>query len=106
MRQLKTNSLIIGMIGSILGGCGGSTAIEEKALPTSEHKMQARAMGSAEALPSCAPGYALVGRDHYNSGEVSSEASNNYTANWWTNVEPVGNSGAAGSGQPWTLNGA
>ena len=43
----------------------------------------------------------------YTGGQTASLNSTNYTANWWTQGQsPATNSGASGSGQPWTSNGA
>ncbi len=43
----------------------------------------------------------------YTGGKTASVGTNNYVANWWTQGQnPATNSGASGSGQPWTLTGA
>ncbi len=43
----------------------------------------------------------------YTGGQTASDHGVNYTANWWTSGQnPATNSGGAGSGQPWTANGA
>ena len=43
----------------------------------------------------------------YTGGNQASENGTNYTANWWTQGnDPATNSGAAGSGQPWTSSGS
>jgi chitodextrinase len=43
----------------------------------------------------------------YTGGNTASENSTNYTANWWTQGnDPATNSGALGSGQPWTATGS
>lgn len=43
----------------------------------------------------------------YNGGNTASENGINYVANWWTQGDdPATHSGAAGSGQPWTSQGA
>jgi hypothetical protein len=43
----------------------------------------------------------------YTGGQTASINGENYTANWWTQGQsPAGNSGGAGSGQPWTLDGS
>ncbi len=43
----------------------------------------------------------------YTGGMTASEGGVDYLANWWTQgQEPVSNSGPAGSGRPWTLQGA
>ena len=43
----------------------------------------------------------------YNGGAVASENGINYVANWWTQGnDPATNSGASGSGEPWTSQGA
>ncbi|MBZ0221502.1 MAG: carbohydrate-binding protein [Dokdonella sp.] len=40
----------------------------------------------------------------YNGGDVASQNSVNYRANWWTQGdEPASHNGAPGSGQPWTV---
>ena len=42
----------------------------------------------------------------YNGGAVASENGINYVANWWTQGnDPATNSGASGSGEPWTSQG-
>jgi hypothetical protein len=43
----------------------------------------------------------------YNGGNTASENGINYIANWWTQGDdPATHSGATGSGQPWTTQGA
>ena len=43
----------------------------------------------------------------YTGGMTASENGVNYVANWWTQGQnPASNSGAAGSGAPWTVQGA
>jgi hypothetical protein len=43
----------------------------------------------------------------YTAGMTASESAINYVANWWTQGnDPATNSGGAGSGQPWTSQGA
>ena len=59
---------------------------------------------AAEAA-ACEPAWASSAV--YTGGAVVSKSSTNYRANWWTQGnDPVTNSGPAGSGQPWTSQGA
>lgn len=54
---------------------------------------------------SCAPAWSAS--SVYTAGQTASFANINYTANWWTQGNnPSANSGGAGSGEPWTANGA
>ncbi len=58
---------------------------------------------SASAAPCAAAWSATVA---YTGGQVASENGNNYTAAYWTqgnDPSAAGNSGAAGSGDPWSL---
>ena len=80
MRHIKANSLVIGMISSILGGCGGSTAIDEKVVQSSSHKMQARAAGSV-AEATCAPWDTTA---VYTKDNCVSYQGSQYKAKWWT----------------------
>ncbi|MDP5008262.1 MAG: glycosyl hydrolase [Glaciimonas sp.] len=57
-------------------------------------------------LPACATAWAAA-TVYANAGMTTSKSSINYTNNWWTQGnDPTTNSGAAGSGQPWTSQGA
>ena len=66
----------------------------------------ALASGSAaQAATTCAA--AWTSASVYTAGLQASENGINYTANWWTQGnDPATNTGGAGSGQPWTSNGA
>ena len=57
------------------------------------------------ALPSCAAPWSAA--TVYTGGATASENGINYHANWWTQGnDPATNNGGAGSGQPWTSQGA
>jgi hypothetical protein len=59
----------------------------------------------AQTLPACAPAWSASAV--YVGGDVASENGTNYKANWWTQGnDPATNNGGAGSGQPWTSQGA
>lgn len=61
----------------------------------------------AAASPSSACQAAWSASQVYTQGNVASFDAINYQANWWTqNQNPASNSGASGSGQPWTVIGA
>lgn len=60
---------------------------------------------AAQAASTCATPWSSG--TAYNGGATASENGTNYTANWWTQGDdPATHSGASGSGQPWTSNGA
>jgi chitinase len=60
---------------------------------------------AAQAAATCAAAWTSSGV--YTAGMQASESGINYTANWWTQGnDPATNNGGAGSGQPWTSNGA
>jgi hypothetical protein len=60
---------------------------------------------AAQAATTCAAAWSAS--TVYTGGQQASENGTNYTANWWTQGnDPATNSGGAGSGQPWTSNGA
>lgn len=53
----------------------------------------------------CAPVW--VAATAYGGGAIASKGTTNYKANWWTQGnDPATNNGPAGSGQPWTSQGA
>ena len=59
----------------------------------------------AQSLPACAAAWSASAV--YTGGNTASENGTNYKANWWTQVnDPATNNGGAGSGQPWTSQGA
>ncbi|HEU0276901.1 MAG TPA: glycosyl hydrolase family 18 protein [Rhodanobacteraceae bacterium] len=59
----------------------------------------------AQTAPSCAAPWSAS--SVYNGGATASENGTNYVANWWTQgQDPATNSGPAGSGRPWTPQGA
>jgi hypothetical protein len=59
----------------------------------------------ALAQSSCATAWSATAI--YTGGQMASQNGDNYTANWWTQGNsPATNSGGAGSGQPWTLDGS
>ena len=59
----------------------------------------------AQSLPACAAAWSASAV--YVGGNVASENGVNYKANWWTQGnDPATNNGGAGSGQPWTSQGA
>src|SRR5579862_4919856 len=65
----------------------------------------ALASGPAQAATACAAAWSSTAV--YTAGMQASENGTNYTANWWTQGnDPATNNGGAGSGQPWTSNGA
>lgn len=61
--------------------------------------------GTAHAAPACAAAWSAT--QVYVGGNTASVGSTNYLANWWTQGQnPTSNNGGAGSGQPWTSQGA
>ena len=59
----------------------------------------------AQSLPACAAAWSASAV--YTGGNTASENGTNYKANWWTQGnDPATNNGGAGSGQPWTSQGA
>ncbi len=63
------------------------------------------ALSSAGHAATCATAWSASAV--YTGGKTASVGTNNYVANWWTQGQnPANNSGASGSGQPWTLRGA
>jgi hypothetical protein len=59
----------------------------------------------ALAQSSCATAWSAT--SIYTGGQMASQNGDNYSANWWTQGNsPATNSGGAGSGQPWTLDGS
>jgi hypothetical protein len=59
----------------------------------------------AQTAPACAAAWSAG--TVYTGGDMASENSNNYHANWWTQGnDPATNNGGSGSGQPWTSQGA
>lgn len=62
-------------------------------------------LGTAHAAPACAAAWSATAV--YVGGNTASVGSTNYLANWWTQGQnPTTNNGGAGSGQPWTSQGA
>ncbi|QDE39622.1 carbohydrate-binding protein [Luteibacter pinisoli] len=62
-------------------------------------------MAPANAATACAAAWSAG--TVYTGGNLASENGVNYKANWWTQGnDPATSSGAAGSGQPWTSQGA
>jgi chitinase len=60
---------------------------------------------AAQASTACAAAWSSTAV--YTAGNQASENGINYTANWWTQGNnPATNNGGAGSGQPWTSDGA
>src|SRR3984957_15763668 len=60
---------------------------------------------AAQAATACAAAWSST--TVYTAGNQASESGINYTANWWPEGNnPATNNGGAGSGQPWTSNGA
>jgi len=60
---------------------------------------------AAQASTTCAAAWSSTAV--YTAGNQASENGINYTANWWTQGnDPATNNGGAGSGQPWTSDGA
>jgi len=60
---------------------------------------------AAQAATACAAAWSSTAV--YTAGMQASESGINYTANWWTQGNnPATNNGGAGSGQPWTSDGA
>ena len=60
---------------------------------------------AAQAATACAAAWSSGAV--YTAGNQASESGINYTANWWTQGnDPATNNGGAGSGQPWTSDGA
>ena len=60
---------------------------------------------TAAHAAACAPAWAAA--TIYTAGNTASENGINYVANWWTQGnDPATNNGGAGSGQPWTSQGA
>jgi hypothetical protein len=63
------------------------------------------AHAATAAVPSCAAAWSASAI--YVGGDTASYDSVNYLANWWTQGQnPASNNGGAGSGQPWTSQGA
>ncbi len=59
----------------------------------------------AQSVPACAAAWNAT--TAYSGGNTASENGSNYLANWWTQGDdPASHSGATGSGQPWTSQGA
>jgi hypothetical protein len=59
----------------------------------------------AQSAPACATAWNAA--TVYTGGNVASENGTNYVANWWTQGDdPASHSGGAGTGQPWTSQGA
>ena len=81
------------MAGSALGLAAGGTVLAVASAP------------AAEAATTCATAWSST--TVYTAGLQASENGINYTANYWTEGnDPATNNGGAGSGQPWTSNGA
>ncbi|SDF45092.1 carbohydrate-binding protein [Dyella sp. 333MFSha] len=85
---------------AVLGGCTGSLALAIALALSSVVPVNA-----AHAATACAA--AWQAGTVYTGGNVASKNGTNYVANWWTQGnDPATNSGGAGSGQPWTSQGA
>src|SRR5579872_4037809 len=101
---MRTNlriTLLAGLISSMLAGCsdGGS---QDTAAGASQKQISASAKSS---VPVCAAAWDTTVA--YNTGNIASYSSVNYTANWWTQgANPSTSNGVTGSGQPWTSGGA
>ncbi|HYD79264.1 MAG TPA: carbohydrate-binding protein, partial [Paucimonas sp.] len=94
MKRTIINSLITGLSGGMLAACGGGSP---------------DAAGDApKMLATTAACYAAWNSGTvYTGGNTASYNGVNYTANYWTHGQnPSTNNGGAGSGQPWTSNGA
>src|SRR3954465_6359510 len=75
--------------------------LERLALLSAAVAGTALASAGAHAATSCQPWNASTA---YVGGDTVTEAGKTYKANWWTQGNaPAPSSGAAGSGQPWTL---
>ncbi|MEO6690576.1 MAG: carbohydrate-binding protein, partial [Dokdonella sp.] len=62
-------------------------------------------VAAAQTPPACAAAWSATGI--YHGGDSANRNSTNYHANWWTQGDdPATHSGGAGSGQPWTSQGA
>ncbi|GLQ98104.1 carbohydrate-binding protein [Dyella mobilis] len=84
-----TFSSLSGAIGAVL-----STAV-----------LTAVPVQAVHAETSCAAAWSATAI--YTAGDVASESGINYQANWWTQGnDPATSNGGAGSGQPWTSQGA
>ncbi len=80
------------MTGIFLSACGGSS-------DTVATESQTKLLADGDVC-----GAAWSSSVTYVAGNLVSFEGKNYTANWWTqNTTPATNSGAAGSGQPWTI---
>ncbi|HEU0278116.1 MAG TPA: carbohydrate-binding protein [Rhodanobacteraceae bacterium] len=86
-------------LGSVVGVLGPAFAVAAlTAAPTS-------AVFAATPAAACAAPWSATAV--YNGGATASENGTNYVANWWTQgQDPATNSGAGGSGEPWTSQGA
>jgi chitinase len=83
-----------------LGSCTGTLGVAIALAFSSLVPMKA-----AHAATACAAAWSASAV--YTGGNVASENGVNYVANWWTQGnDPATNSGGAGSGQPWTSQGA
>jgi chitinase len=91
-----------------ISGLAASTAYTFSVTATDSHGTGSAATVSVTTSPAsqttCAA--AWVATTAYTTGQVASVNGNNYTAAYWTqgnNPTTAGNSGAAGSGDPWSL---
>jgi hypothetical protein len=81
------------MAGSAFGLAAGATVLAAASAP------------AAQAAATCAAAWSAT--TVYTAGQQASENGVNYTANYWTEGnDPATSNGGAGSGQPWTSNGA
>ena len=99
MKSHVKSTVALGLLGSVLAACGGGSSDSLDA----QQKVMARSVKAT--LPACSA--AWVSGTAYTSGAKVSYSSVNYTANFWTQGNnPSTSNGGAGSGQPWTSNGA
>ena len=91
-----------------IGGLAASTAYTFSVTATDSYGTGSAATVSVTTSPAslttCAA--AWIATTAYTTGQVASVNGNNYTAAYWTqgnNPTTPGNSGAAGSGDPWSL---
>lgn len=84
----------------VLGGCSATLGLAIAAALSLTVPTQ-----TAHAATACAAAWSAS--TVYNGGNVASQNGSNYVANWWTQGDdPSTHSGASGSGQPWTSQGA
>jgi chitinase len=97
-RALRTTVIA----GAALGLIAGGSAL---ALTSSSGGPASLALSAAQTPTTCAAAWSSA--TVYTGGQQASENGVDYTANWWTQGnDPATSNGGAGSGQPWTSNGA